>query len=323
VREETPTVLIHSDRPDIAANVIRIGHPDLSLVACDSYAELPAVLADSAASVVYSIRFAGTPQFPRTALVENAQVRWVSVGGSGTDHLGRWDPARVTVTNSAGVAADMMAEYALGAMLHFSLNFDAFRAAQARRDWIAGRVAPIAGRTVVIVGLGRTGRAAAQRFKAMGMRVLGLRARPAPTEAVDEVHALDALPSLLTQADFILVCVPLLPETRGIIDEQALAALKPGAVLVDVSRGGVTDEAALQAALADGRLKGAALDVFASEPLPATHPFWGMPNVLITPHCSSVYEGWEERAAAMFAENLGRYRKGLPLTNVVDPARGY
>lgn len=281
------------------------------------------MLSDTAAEVVYSVRFAGTPGFPRAALIDSPTVRWVSVGGSGTDHLAPWDTERVTVTNAAGVASDMMAEYALGAMLAFSLDLRGFAKAQAEGRWIAGRVTPIEGRTLLILGLGQTGQAAARRAKAMGMTVLGVRARPKATDHVDEVYGMEALSALWPRADFVLVSVPLLPSTRGLVGTDAFAAMKPGAVLIDVSRGGVCDEAALIAALRDGTLKGAALDVFATEPLPTGHPLWAMENVILTPHCSSVYDGWAEKSVAMFAENLHRYRRGEPLANIVDPERGY
>ena len=320
----TPTVLIHTGEPHEAADVVRSRHPDLKIATCDSFDGLPDAIAQSGAEVVYSIRFDAETRYPREAVVENAQVKWLAVGGSGTDHIGTWDTGSVTVTNSAGSAADMMAEYTLGAMLYFSLDFRGFRAAQARHEWLLqGRVRPIEGATLLIVGLGQTGRATARRAKAMGMRVLGVRARPADTPNVDAVHAIDALPRLCAQADYVLVCVPLLPLTRGLLDAKVFAAMKPGAVLIDVSRGGVCDEAALITALRNGPLAGAALDVFATEPLPADSPFWDMENVILTPHCSSVYDGWYLRSAEMFADNLTRYRKGEALANVVDPARGY
>lgn len=318
-----PVVLLHTDRPEPAVKLLRARHPGLTIATCNTYEGLAAALAGSGAEVVYSVRFAGTPGFPRAALVENLAVRWVSVGGSGTDHLGSWDPAHVTVTNAAGVAADVMAEYALGAMLHFSLDLPGFRRAQERREWVPGRVSTISGKTVLIIGLGHTGQAAARRFRTMQLRVLGVRARPAPTEGADEVHGTEALPELWPRVDFVLICVPLLPSTRGLIGAEAFAKMKPGAVLVDVSRGGVVNEAALMAALDAGTLKGAALDVFAIEPLPADHPLWGYENVIVTPHCSSVFEGWELKAVSMFVDNLARYRRGEPLSNIVDPARGY
>jgi phosphoglycerate dehydrogenase-like enzyme len=320
---KSPIVLLHTDDPAPAVEIVAAAHPDLRIETCDSYAALPARVAETGAEVVFSVRFAGTPGFPRAALVETGPVRWVSVGGSGTDHLAPWDPARVTVTNAAGVAADMMAEYALGAMLAFSLDLRGFARAQAERRWTPGRVAPIAGKTLLILGLGHTGRATARRAQAMGLTVLGVRARPQPTEHVDETHGMDALSTLWGRADVILCCTPLLPSTRGLVDAAAFAAMKPGAVLIDVSRGGVVDEAALIDALRTGRLGGAALDVFATEPLPSDNPLWGFENVIVTPHCSSVYEGWERKSATLFAENLARWRRGAALANVVDPARGY
>jgi phosphoglycerate dehydrogenase-like enzyme len=276
-----------------------------------------------AAEVVYSVRFDGTPRFPRQSLVESPTVRWVSVGGSGTDHLGRWDPSRLTVTNAAGVAAGMLAEYALGAMLSFSLDLRGFARRQQARQWAARRVEPIEGKTVLIVGLGKTGQAVARRAHAMGINTLGIRARPKPMPDLDEVHGPDALLTLLRRADFVICCVPLLPNTRGLIGSAAFAAMKPSAVLIDISRGGVVDEAALLSALDTGRLKGAALDVFATEPLPADNPLWACENVIVTPHCASVYDGWDLKAVRMFAGNLTRWRNGQPLLNVVDPERGY
>jgi phosphoglycerate dehydrogenase-like enzyme len=318
-----PTVILHTDKPAGALAVLGETHPDLDVHACDTYAGLPALIERTAAEVVYSIRFDGTPRYPRQALTESPTVKWVSIGGSGTDHLGRWDPARVTVTNSAGVAAGMLAEYALGAMLSFSLDLRGFERRQQARQWGGGRVEPIEGRTVLIVGLGKTGEAVARRTQAMGMRTLGIRARPKPMPSLDEVHGPDALLALIGRADFIVCCVPLLPTTRGLLGEAAFAAMKPSAVLIDISRGGVVEEAALMSALGNGRIKGAALDVFATEPLPPEHPLWGYDSVAVTPHCAAVYDGWDIKSVHMFADNLARYRRGEPLENVVNPERGY
>ncbi|QKC91781.1 D-2-hydroxyacid dehydrogenase [Mesorhizobium sp. NZP2234] len=318
-----PSVILHTDRPGAALAVLMETHPDLAVHACDSYAALPELIGRVAAEVVYSVRFDGTPRFPRRALVESVTVKWVSVGGSGTDHLGRWDPERLTVTNAAGVAAGMLAEYALGSMLSFSLDLRGFAGRQQARQWGGGPVEPIEGKTVLIIGLGKTGEAVAKRAHAMGMRTLGIRARPKPTPSLDEVHGVDALLPLLGRADFIVCCVPLLPTTRGLLGKAAFAAMKPSAVLVDISRGGVVDETALLEALDDKRIKGAALDVFATEPLPAEHPLWGYDNVAITPHCAAVYDGWDIKSVRMFTDNLARYRRGEPLENVISPERGY
>jgi len=321
---KTPHVIIHSNEPEEAAAVVREAHPDLTLVTSDSFLELPGLIADTKAEVVYSVRFDSVTPYPRAAVVESDYIKWLAVGGSGTDHLGQWDPDTVLVTNSAGVAADMMAEYTIGAMLSFSLDLRGFQAAQKRHEWIVdGRVRPIQGSTLLIIGLGQTGRATARRAKAMGMHVLGVRARPQATEFVDEVHAVEDLLTLYPLADYILVCVPRLPSTLGLLDATAFAAMKPGAVLIDVSRGGVCDETALIDALQTGPLLGAALDVFKTEPLPESSVFWDMDNVIVTPHCSSVYDGWYRASAQLFSDNLMRYRKGEPLVNIVDPTRGY
>ncbi len=245
----TPIVILHTDTPAPALEIVRAAHSDLPIQSCDSYEKLPEMIQTTGAEVVYSVRFAGTPGFPRQALVNSDTVRWVSVGGSGTDHLAGWDSARLTVTNAAGVAADMMAEYTLGAMLHFSLDLAGFAKAKATHSWIAGRVTPIMGRRILILGLGHTGRAIARRCKAMGLHVTGVRARPTAMDDVDEVHGIDALPGLWPSADFIAICVPLLESTRRVVDAATIAQMQPGAVLIDVSRGGVVDQTALAAAL--------------------------------------------------------------------------
>jgi phosphoglycerate dehydrogenase-like enzyme len=155
------------------------------------------------------------------------------------------------------------------------------------------------------------------------MHVIGIRARPKATAAVDRVEVPERLHDILRQADTIFVCLPLTPLTLGLIDGPALSAMKPGAVLVDVSRGGSVDQPALIEALRTGRLAGAALDVFDVEPLAPDSPLWTMENVIVTPHCSSVDEGWQRRSIEMFCDNAERWQHGQALCNVVDPQRGY
>ena len=316
-----PMVLLHTDNGQAALRVLAETHPDLTVHLCQTHHGMAQALVESGAEVVYSMRFPGP--YPREALMAAPHLRWIAVGGSGTDHLRPWDTARLTVTNSAGVAADMMAEYVLGAMLHFSQNRHIFARAQRRREWLDLGVEPVAGRCVLIVGLGKTGTAVARLSKALGLTVLGCRARTRPPPLVDEVHSVEDLPALLARADYVVCCVPLTEATRGLIGATAFAAMKPGAVLIDVSRGGVVSGAALLAALESGHLKGAALDVFETEPLPAEDPLWARDDVIMTPHSSSVHPGWEDGALRIFAANLWRYRRGEPLENVIDPVRGY
>ena len=316
-------ILVHDAKPDSLIEVLRQRHSDVNVASCSTYAGLAHALSASRANVVYSVRFAGAPGFPRGDLVGGRHVRWIAVGGSGTDHLAPWDPARITVTNSAGVAADMMSQYVIGAMLHFALDVPGLERDRRARRWQQRKVAPLDGKTLLVIGLGQTGRAIARRAKSFGLNVLGIRANPRTTPFVDEVSDMDDLHPLLWRADIVAVCVPLVDSTRGAIDERAFQAMKPRAILIDVSRGGVVHQAALIRALKERRLAGAALDVFETEPLPKDNPLWRLPNVLISPHCSSVYEGWELSSMRFFCDNLERWRQGRPLVNVVDPARGY
>jgi len=316
-------LVVHSDKPDLFLDILKRRHPKVELACCTDYESLPATLAREHPEVMFTIKFGGTPAFPRASILGSETLRWVSVGGSGTDHLAPWDAARLIVTNAAGVAADVMAQYVIGGILHFTLGLPAFARHQRDRRWTSGSVASVDGRTIAILGLGKTGQAIARLAKALGMQVVGVRARAAPTANVDRVASIESLHDMLRLADYVVICLPLTPATRGLIDAVAFQALKPGAILVDVSRGGIVREAALLDALKGGRLGGAVLDVFEAEPLPPDHSLWAMENVIITPHCSSVYDGWERRAVEMFCDNIDRWLAGAPLENVVDPGKGY
>lgn len=322
--QTAPRVLIFNDVTEPQTARLRAAMPDAVIETCDTYEALPATLEAFGPDVVYGIKFGGTVPYPRDALFGPHGPGWISVGGSGCDHLGKWDADAVTVTNSAGVAAGMMAEYAFGSFLHFTLDIPGMVCDQKARHWnSARRVEPLANKTLLIVGLGQTGQAVAARAKALGIHVLGTRARPEPMENVDEVHSADTLPELWGRADLIVISVPLLPATRGMIGAEAFAAMKDTALLVDVSRGGVIDAKALLEALRTKRIRGAALDVFDPEPLPQDSPFWDLDNIILSPHCSAVYDGWGMASFEMFINNLKRWRRGEPLHNVVNPARGY
>ena len=316
-------IILHNDRTDHLARWLTAARRNVDFRTCDSYAGLPDLIASYRPDIVYSVRFAGNAGFPRDALFGPNGPRWLANGGAGTDHFGQWDPKAITVTNAAGVAADMMAEYVMGGFLHFTLDVPGLQKDKAARAWNARTVAPLAGGTLLIVGLGHTGRAVAARAKAFGMTVLGTRARPREMAHVDEVHGAGALANLLPRADFIAISTPLIPSTRGLIGRREIAAMKPGAILADVSRGGVVDQTALADALAAGHVGGAALDVFEVEPPTADSPFWALENVLVSPHCSSVHAGWEKASFDLFLGNLDRWTRGEALVNVVDPARGY
>lgn len=320
---ETPRIVLHNSDTAPLAQALRSSFPAVACRECQTYEDLPALIAEFRPDVVYSVRFAGTPGFPRDALFGRQGPRWVANGGAGTDHYGQWDPATTTVTNTAGVAADMMAEYVFGGFLHFTLDIPGLQQDKSARQWMARRVAPLSGKTLAIIGLGHTGQAVAKRAKAFGMRVIGTRAHPQPMQHVDEVHAANELQSVLSGADFIAVSTPLTAATRGLIGVEEVERMKPGVILADVSRGGVVDQVALLDALQTGHVAAAALDVFETEPLPQNNPLWGLDNVIISPHCSSVFEGWEQASFQLFLNNLRRWIGNEALTNVVDPKLGY
>ena len=317
-----PKVLIHSDHPELALDVLKRTHPDIVPAVCSDYATLKDCVEQHQPEIVFTNNFLTDP-FPRSALVESDSIKWVFRSGSGINHLLPWNPEKVTVTNSAGVAADMMAEYTLGVMLYFSLDIPELRKDQHQHRWQYREVSPINGKTLLILGLGKTGQAMAKKAKALDMNVIGVRARVKPTDNIDQVYSTDQLHTALCQADFVLVCMPLLDTTRGLIGDKEFKAMKPSVVFIDLSRGGVVQETALIKALDNQTIRDAGLDVFETEPLPTDDPLWDYPNVLISPHCSSVYDGWEKRSAEMFADNLKRWRNGEELLNIVDPDRGY
>lgn len=316
-------IVLHNSDTAPLARWLRASYADVDFRECNSYGALPALIESYRPEIVYSIRFAGTPGFPRDTLFGPQGPRWIANGGAGTDHYGSWDPEETIVTNAAGVAAGMMAEYIFGGFLHFTLDVPGLQRDKDAKAWTIRSVTPLAGKTLLIIGLGHTGRAVAKLAKAFGMKVLGTRATPRTMQHVDEVHAPDGLLSLLPQADFIAVSTPLIPETRGLIGASEIAAMKPGVILADVSRGGVVDQNALRDALETGHMAGAALDVFETEPLPKDSPLWTLDNVIISPHCSSVYSEWEKASFQLFLDNLGRWRRGEQLMNVVKPSRGY
>lgn len=321
--KDAPKILIHNVKPERFVAPLREAIPTAGVITHDSYEGMEEVLKRERPDIIYSVRFGGTHGFPTDEVLGQYGPEWISTGGSGCDHLGVWDASKVTVTNAAGVAADMMAEFAFGCALHFTLNVPQFQADKESHTWKARYMVPLKGKTLLVVGLGHTGQAVAAKGKAFGMHVLGTRARPKDMENVDEVHAASALPDLWGRADLIVVSVPLLDSTKGLIQASDFTAMKDSAILIDVSRGGVIVGDDLLMALQDGQIAGAALDVFELEPLPEDSPFWDAPNTIISPHTSAIYDGWGMASFEMFIENVKRWQKGEPLHNVVNPERGY
>jgi phosphoglycerate dehydrogenase-like enzyme len=240
----------------------------------------------------------------------------------------------VIITNSRGLSAETIAEHVLAVVLALFRKLPAAVESQRSREWaqaaiVADPLRTIAGSRVLIVGLGAIGLAAAQRFASLGAQVDVVRRRPElpKPDGIDRVASTERLIDLLPSADVVVVAAPETAATRHLIGRRELGAMRPGSILVNVSRGALVDEAALVGTLtvppSERTVAAAALDVFEQEPLPADSPLWGLQNVLITPHIAGFRPDHWDAVCALFAENLHRFDTGQPLLNVVDKSAGY
>lgn len=312
-------LLVLHDRPDDVLPVLAARAPELRVEVATGPPNVAPALARLDPDAVLSIKHSGFPGHAHLPALHHPSVRWFHVGGSGTEHLGAWDPARVSVTNSAGVLAPFLAEMAMAAMLSLAVGLPRFGRQQAARVWRPHRFRALAGRTLLVVGVGQVGGAVAERAAAMGLRVLGVRASGAPHPAVSEMHRPPALLALLPQADIVSLHLRLTAQTRGLMNAQALSAMKRGALLLNSARGELVDEAALLQALVSGHVGGAWLDVFSTEPLPDPHPLWRAPNTLLTPHCADQVEDFPARFAHRFCDLFAQVGAGAPLPSLQPP----
>jgi phosphoglycerate dehydrogenase-like enzyme len=318
----SPRVLLHSDRPERFEEIIRPRFPQLGIFHCRTYSEIATALDAVQPDIVLSHKFE-KGAYPGRVLVDAHSVRWIHVGGTGVDHFRPWPGDRLTITNSAGAPRVAMAEYVIGAIYALNHRFPHYFRAQLGHAWVPGSSRVTEGGTIVVVGLGRIGRSICSRAKAVGLRVLGIRSHAEPVPDVDEIFTPDRMKAALRQADYVAVVVPLTAHTVELLDAAAIAAIKPGALLINVSRGTIVNEPSLLQALTAGHIRGAAIDVFQTEPLPPESPFWQLENVIITPHVAGFFEGWENATVDIFCLNLERRLAGQALLNVVDPDIGY
>jgi phosphoglycerate dehydrogenase-like enzyme len=274
------------------------------------------------------------------------ELKWIQFHWAGIDKLldaPILSKPGVKVTTLSGAAASQMAEHALAMLLALARRLPTFAALQEKSEWPDNRWEKYSPRelrtsTVGIVGYGSIGRQIARLLREFGSTVLATKRdvfRPADTGYTPEglgdsdgnlVHRLyppQALKTMVRDCDFVVVTVPLTEDTRNLIDAEVLGNMKPGAYLIDISRGDVVDLTALGNALLEKKLAGAALDVFPEEPLPKDSFAWDLPNIIITPHIAGISNQYDERATALFAENLSRYIADLPLYNLFDWENGY
>jgi phosphoglycerate dehydrogenase-like enzyme len=298
-----------------------------------------ATLADDRLEVLFAGR-------PPSDLRQTPRLRWLQLGSAGVDHLladAPWSKGLI-VTNARGVYSSSIGQYVLAEVLRINEHIDERRALQLKRRWpelgeeagLTGRLAR--GQTAVIVGYGGVAREVARLLDAVGMRIIAVKARPElredqsyrvpgtgdPLGSIPErIAGLDALAEVVRAADVVVLTIPLTDRSRGLFGAELIAALRPDAWLINISRGPVVDEVALVDALRERRIGGAVLDVFDTEPLPADSPFWSLPNTIVTPHVSGGDAASPHILADLFIENLQRYAQGQPLLNVVDASRQY
>jgi len=268
-----------------------------------------------------------SPEGLAEAVRANTGLRWVQATAAGAGEqvraagLTAEELGRVVITRAGGVHVGPLAEFALFGLLAFTKGLPRLLADKQARRWEHYPTAELAGATLLVVGLGLIGEEVARLGKAFGMRVIAVNSTGrTDSPYVDEIRTSRFLGDLLPVAQGVVLTLPLTEQTRGMIDAAAISRMHSGAVLVNVGRGGVLDEPALVQALEEGRLAGAALDVFAAEPLPPDSPLWDLPNVLISPHTAGLSVRENERIVALFTENLRRYLAGNDLLSRVHPS---
>lgn len=263
---------------------------------------------------------------PREAVQRATRLKWVHSTAAGVDQLLYPEVYErdIVITSSSGIHQPLV-EHVFAVMLAFSRRLHVAVRHQLARRWDRARVVgdEVSGTTLGILGLGTIGREIAEKARAFGMRVIGTKRTPGALPGVDRVLPPEGLGEVLRESDVVVVVLPLTGDTRGLIGEQELRLMKRTALLINVGRGPIVQEAALVRALREGWIAGAALDVFEREPLPADSPLYDFENVILTPHVSGTSPRYMDRAVPLLCENLKRYVRGEPLLNVVDKERGY
>jgi phosphoglycerate dehydrogenase-like enzyme len=264
----------------------------------------------------------------RTVMRMAPNVQWIHSLSAGVENtlFPELIESPLPLTNSRGIYARSLGEFAMSAILFFAKDLRRMLHNQQARRWEQFDVEEIHRQTLGIIGYGEIGRSAAIRAHAFGMKILGVRRRPELSKSdpiLDEIYSFDQRADVMRRSDYVLAAAPLTSETRGLIGEAELGAMKQTGVIINLGRGPVIDAAALIRALENRTIRGAALDVFDQEPLPESHPFWGMENVLLSPHCADHTATWLFEAMEFFVSNFERFRTGEPLANIVDKNAGY
>lgn len=280
--------------------------PELSIEVVDRHDRVGPVIGEAEILMTFG------PMMSDHVFAEAANLKWVQALGTGVDGITNQPSLRpgTIVTNVSGIHGPPVSEAAIASMLALARDLPRAVRAQDARRWERFPARLISGKTVAILGIGVIAEELAPKCKAMGMTVTGITSGPREVEGFDRVVHRDDLVSAVGDADFLVLLTPLTDETRGMVDGEVLAAMKPTAMLVNLARGGVVDDDAMVAALADGRLAGAALDVFSTEPLPLDHPYWDMANVIMTTHQGGFCDVYPDLAWPVLETNFRAYLAG-------------
>jgi len=322
---ENDTILVLADPAAPQLGILRTSLGGVNIVAGNS----PEAFVQSALDATVLFNWSGSLPLFRKVFGMCPNLRWVHSLSAGLDKalFPELLQSPVPLTNGSGVFSASLGEFALAAILYFAKDFRRMIRNQQASVWEPFDVMPVSGHTVGIIGYGDIGRAIAARVRPLGMTVLAVKrhvsASLAADPLVEQVYGPERRIEMLSRCDYVVVAAPLTAETRGMIGEPEFAAMKSTAVVINVGRGPVIEEKALVRALSNGRIKGAALDVFDQEPLPQGHPFYQLENVLLSPHCADHTPDWLDNAMRFFVAQFERFRKGEPLLNVVDKKLGY
>ncbi len=280
-----------------------------------------------AAAADAEVAFSGNnPRRVRQLLDATPRLRWYHTVSAGVESMPLPELAKrgIVLTNNSGSYDIQIAEHLMAFVFAASRQLHRYRDSQSAREWKNQPHQELRDATIVVFGMGSIGGEVARLASGVGMRVIGVRRRAAPpTPGVSRIVAAEDLADVVGEADYLAVTAPLTPATQGAVSAEVIARMKPTAWIMNIARGAIVDEPAMIEALRQKRIGGAALDVFATEPLPPDNPLWGFENVIITPHHSGSSPRVGERTLALFAENLRRYKAGEPLLNRVDFEAGY
>jgi phosphoglycerate dehydrogenase-like enzyme len=318
------TVVVLGDKAEPTLKKLDEIGPGVKVYIAKTADELGPALAD--ARVLFN--WSGTRAEIKRVLETAPKLEWIHARYAGLDGLlfPELIEHHVPLTNGRGTFSQSLGEFIIAGALYWAKDLPRMLRAKTEHRWDVFDVLELSAQTIGIVGHGDIGRAIARRAKAFGMRVLALRRDPAPRpgdEDVDRVYATKDLHAMLPECDYVAVAAPLTPTTKHLMSTAEFNQMKHDAIIMNVGRGPVIDEAAMVEALRSKRIRGAALDVFEVEPLPKESPLWDMDNVLISPHTADHTKDWLNDAAGFFLEQFARWKKGEPLKNVVDKRAGY